>query len=241
MLMTKVYILLFLLLFLIQSPPVAVAQGGFGTLEGTVADMDGRPISGASIKLVGTQGRFETLTNGSGAFSTSLPVGKYSMRAWGRGFYDVGFANIEIARDKKARFNITLVYYELARLNLFKAGMSTTLCTCAKPPTFERRVRDDGQTFVIVFGEKSVSEDGSIEYSGVPISYGDCDRVEKEAAFGPLSKDRILQPYVQNGTTVVWADSIREKENKIEFFGNITVDENGTRLNLAKYLIDSLK
>ncbi len=84
----------------------ALAQNVLGSISGTVSDVSGAAISGATVTLLNTD-RNEIVrkvtTNGSGYYAaTTLPLGGYKITVSFSGFGDQVFQRSRIARQRRA-------------------------------------------------------------------------------------------------------------------------------------------
>jgi hypothetical protein len=89
----------------------AFAQGGSGTLTGTVLDASKALIPGATIAALNTATGVTTttLSNDSGAYNLpSLPPGVYRLTASLPGFQTSTFNNVQLGTNETQRFNFSL-------------------------------------------------------------------------------------------------------------------------------------
>ena len=103
--MRKLLILLFLALFII---PVSLQAGIYGTLKGKVVDQDGKPVMGASVRLLGSA-RGAYVKNPDGSFTiTNIDPGKYTIKVTSVGFQDYEIKEVQISADQTASIDVKL-------------------------------------------------------------------------------------------------------------------------------------
>jgi hypothetical protein len=102
---------LLMTMFAILIPDSAFAQGGTGTLTGTVEDSAAALIPGVSITATNnaTGVQRTTVSNESGAYNiSSLLPGVYRLTATLPGFQTQTFNSIELGTNETKRFNFRL-------------------------------------------------------------------------------------------------------------------------------------
>ncbi len=105
---SRVLIALVIALFITTA---AFAQGGQGSVEGTVTDASGAVIPGANLKLTNTATNlsFDATTNEAGYFRFPvLPVGNYDLVANGKSFSTVTQKGIPVTVGGKLNIPVTL-------------------------------------------------------------------------------------------------------------------------------------
>ena len=102
---------LLLLVALLLLPSSGWAQEVTASIVGTVVDPSGAAVSGATItaKDVDRGTVLTTTTNDAGAFNiSSVPVGKYQVKAEAKGFQSVIHQTLTLTLNQTARLNIQL-------------------------------------------------------------------------------------------------------------------------------------
>src|SRR5690349_6494254 len=100
-----------LFLVLIAAAVVCPAQDVSGTLTGIVKDPTGAVIPNALVQATntGTQARFESTTDGSGAYSLrSIPIGVYQLTVSSQGFKRYEATSIRLQVNEVLRLDVTL-------------------------------------------------------------------------------------------------------------------------------------
>jgi len=99
----KLYIIAIIMIL-----PLSLEAGIYGTLTGKVLDQDGKPVVGATVRVIGT-------TNGTyvkdpkGKFTiVKIKSGTYIVRASAVGFSELLIKDVVISADKKTTLKITL-------------------------------------------------------------------------------------------------------------------------------------
>jgi outer membrane receptor protein involved in Fe transport len=103
--------LLLLMVALLFTTPLLVAQSTTATVSGTVADESGAVVPDVKIVLlnVATSAKREVTTNNEGYFSIALlPPGRYSLRATREQFAHVEIPNINLNTNDERAFRIKL-------------------------------------------------------------------------------------------------------------------------------------
>jgi hypothetical protein len=98
------------MLIVVFSTIVAFAQQGKATLRGVVADEFGGAIVGASVTLTDASGQKRTaVTNAEGVYSfDGLGAGRYSLRAFAKGFAETTEADVEIKVGERRSLDLLL-------------------------------------------------------------------------------------------------------------------------------------
>ncbi len=92
----------------LDTPAQTNAAKQTGTITGSiVAKQDGKPISGASIFLVGT--KMGSYSNPKGQFNVKrVPVGKYNVQISSVGYQKVTIKDVEVKADKATKLDVAL-------------------------------------------------------------------------------------------------------------------------------------
>jgi len=89
---------LIIVLFLALLLPSSLFAGNFGTIRGKVVDEEGKPIIGASVRVLGT--RLGAFVKGGGKFIISnIPPGPYKVKITYVGYQDF-IAEVRISADE---------------------------------------------------------------------------------------------------------------------------------------------
>lgn len=89
----------------------AFTQSTAGTINGTITDTTGAPISGAAVEAVEVDrnAHYPTTTDGQGNFSlTNIAVGRYEMRARTNGFLTVHYPVFELTPTQTAETDMVM-------------------------------------------------------------------------------------------------------------------------------------
>ena len=86
----------------------------FGTLEGTVTDGDGSPLSGVNIDL---NGNSLGETGGDGSYSFEAPVGLHTVTASLMGYMDAEETGVEVFEDETTTVDLTLDAYPVVSVS----------------------------------------------------------------------------------------------------------------------------
>ncbi|SVB50095.1 uncharacterized protein METZ01_LOCUS202949, partial [marine metagenome] len=86
----------------------------FGTLEGTVTDGDGSPLSGVNIDL---NGNSLGETGGDGSYSFEAPVGLHTVTASLMGYMDAEETGVEVFEDETTTVDLTLEAYPVVSVS----------------------------------------------------------------------------------------------------------------------------
>lgn len=136
------------------APSVAAAQAT-GTLTGRVFDMQGRPVSGATIKVVGTSPLRGAIAKSDGHYIvTGIPVGIYTLQAMMNGYGRVSREGVRIISVcDTVRINFTLENGErVADANVIMAARPGFL---SGPTRIQRITGEEMQrsSRTLIFGE----------------------------------------------------------------------------------------
>lgn len=99
------------LMFLIASVTVASAQTGTSTLRGTVSDVQGQVVTGATVTIKNDAKNFSrvTTTEGSGIYTfTAIPPGVYVLEVEAQGFKKSVSTEVKTLVDTPSTVNVTL-------------------------------------------------------------------------------------------------------------------------------------
>jgi len=100
---------LFLALMTLSTP--VLAQSTFGSFIGTVSDVSGAVVKGASVTLVdvGTSVQKKVVTDESGAFSfLNVTAGRYRLTVEAPGFQKVEFTDLDLLARENKRVDASL-------------------------------------------------------------------------------------------------------------------------------------
>ncbi|MFC2130893.1 carboxypeptidase regulatory-like domain-containing protein [Bacteroidota bacterium] len=104
--MRKLFIILFLALI---SYPITLQAGIYGTLEGVVLDQDGKPVIGASVRILGTA-RGTYVKNPNGKFTVvNIDAGSYTVKVTAIGYKDYEIKGVRISADNISKIDATLM------------------------------------------------------------------------------------------------------------------------------------
>jgi len=109
--LSTLLVLPLLFLALMTSSTPALAQSTFGSVIGTVSDMSGALVKGASVTLVnvGTSAQKRMVTDETGSFSfINVEAGKYSLTVEAQSFQKVEFTDLELQARETKRVNASL-------------------------------------------------------------------------------------------------------------------------------------
>jgi hypothetical protein len=112
--MQKLYVILVLSALAVSG---ALAQGGRGTILGTVTDQTGAPVPKVSVTITntGTQQRRTAVTTDRGDFEvTALDVGEYELQAEATGFR-TAIVKVQLDVDQRARADVQLQLGEVTQ------------------------------------------------------------------------------------------------------------------------------
>jgi hypothetical protein len=132
------------LLFLLLTASVALAQTGSSSLRGTVNDLQGRSVAGAQVTITNEQKNFSRTqtTNNDGAYVfTSIPPGTYRLDVEATGFKKASVSEVQAQIDTPGTLDVQLEIGNIAETVSVIAGadapINTTDATIGN--TFESR------------------------------------------------------------------------------------------------------
>jgi len=127
---------------------VSFAQSGSSSLRGTVTDLQGRPVAGATVTLGNAAKNFtrtqETNDSGSYSFST-VPPGSYRLEVESKGFKKSSVTDVNALVDTPANIDIQLEVGDISETVSIASGVDAPLNTSDATigNTFEsRRISD---------------------------------------------------------------------------------------------------
>ena len=132
------------LLALLTMSSVAFAQAGSSSVRGIINDLQGRPVSGATVSLINEQKNFSrtqtTNDNGSYVF-TAVPPGTYRVEVESTGFKKSSISEVQALVDTPTNIDIQLEVGNVSETVSVTAGgdapINTTDATIGN--TFESR------------------------------------------------------------------------------------------------------
>lgn len=215
-----------------------------GYVSGKVFDLDGTPISDASITLFNNNKKYEGKTDSKGFFYLKVPSGNYTLRAWKSTFYESYRSNFKVKPNSKIFFDINLIFYELIEIRKYgmKGKLSKT-CIITDPVTIKKisnkAEQKTVQDILIQFG-KEIPVKSKKRYSRIGVSYGNCKRIEEELLTGNFSNDRFLQVVTTYGDKTIYSDSVVYDNNNqsLTFEGNVSIQTGKERVKINTAILN---
>ncbi len=127
---------------------ISFAQSGSSSLRGTVTDLQGRPVAGATVTLGNAAKNFTRTqdTNESGSYSFStVPPGTYRVEVEAKGFKKASLTDVHALIDTPANIDVQLEVGSISETVSISAGVDAPLNTtdASIGNTFEsRRISD---------------------------------------------------------------------------------------------------
>ncbi len=144
----QILVIVSLLSLILLMFSVSLAQSGSSSLRGTVTDLQGRPVTGATVTLGNASKNFtrtqETNESGSYAFST-VPPGTYRLEVEAKGFKKSSVTDVHALIDTPATIDVQLEVGSISETVSISAGIDAPLNTSDATigNTFEsRRISD---------------------------------------------------------------------------------------------------
>jgi hypothetical protein len=104
-----------LVVALLLTAGIAVAQEQVGSIEGVVSDPQGQPLPGATVEATGPVGKLMATTGMKGEYRfPRLPSGSYTLAARLEGYATVEMSNIDLVVGKTLTVNFTLQFGKFA-------------------------------------------------------------------------------------------------------------------------------
>src|SRR5882724_9866114 len=111
---------------------VSFAQSGSSSLRGTVTDLQGRPVAGATVTLGNAAKNFtrtqETTDSGSYSFS-AVPPGTYRIEVEGKGFKKAAVSDVHALIDTPGNIDVQLEIGDISETVSVSAGIDAPLNT----------------------------------------------------------------------------------------------------------------
>ena len=120
------------LMFLIASVTVASAQTGTSTVRGTVADVQGQVVAGATVTIKNDAKNFSrvTTTEGNGIYTfTAIPPGVYVLEVEAKGFKKSISTEVKTLVDTASTLNVTLEVGSVTEVVSVTASSEVTVNT----------------------------------------------------------------------------------------------------------------
>src|SRR6266513_988017 len=143
----RIFLLLSVLSIVLISS-ISFAQSGSSSLRGTVTDLQGRPVAGATVTLGNAAKNFTRTqdTNESGSYSFStVPPGTYRIEVEAKGFKKASLTDVHALIDTPANIDVQLEVGSISETVSISAGVDAPLNTtdASIGNTFEsRRISD---------------------------------------------------------------------------------------------------
>jgi Carboxypeptidase regulatory-like domain len=144
----RIFLFLSVLSLLLLISNISFAQSGSSSLRGTVTDLQGRPVAGATVTLGNAAKNFTRTqdTNESGSYSFStVPPGTYRVEVEAKGFKKASLTDVHALIDTPANIDVQLEVGSISETVSISAGVDAPLNTtdASIGNTFEsRRISD---------------------------------------------------------------------------------------------------
>ena len=107
---------------------VAQVTSETGTISGTIVDSNGRRVAAATVNAAGGGHSRKTASDGSGAFTLTLPAGIYSITV-SKGGYQTGQQDVVVTGGESLKATITLTVASLSNLSVIGRTSSSSAAT----------------------------------------------------------------------------------------------------------------
>lgn len=129
--------------FLALTASLVYGQASDGNLVGTISDVSGAGVPGATVTITNTATgvKTDTTTTGGGDYRfNNIPVGKYELRAMASGFAVATVSNLDVELNKTATANLTLQLGAVSStVEVTEAATTLDTTTAQLGATFESR------------------------------------------------------------------------------------------------------
>lgn len=199
-----------------------------GKIGGRVYDaIEDLPLIAARVSISRPDG-FETsvLTDRNGEFEVAVFPGNYSVKINRPGYFSYERAATVVEEGGRLFLPLPLLVFELVE------RVDGRPCLAAPKPgydTFDLFNTSLSKTLSIRYGKRSNVNDVST-FSNVGVSYGDCDRLIREAFQEKIRPDRFVQTMTAYAGSTIFSDSVSLTKTQIVFNGNVTYHD-GTVLH----------
>ncbi len=105
--------LLIILIMALISYPLSLQASIYGSLKGKVVDQEGKPVMGATVKILGTA-RGTIVRNADGSFTiTNIDAGTYTIKVTSVGYQDYEVVGVKISADQTAEISVQMATKEV--------------------------------------------------------------------------------------------------------------------------------
>lgn len=209
--------------------PSSLALERTGRVRGTVRFVNGSAVQNAKVRVKGSTGTFEAITNQHGVYEIEAPVGVYNIIVRQSGLCGSRRASFRIEPKTVANFDFNLVVcpgidFAECKEETRYAGVE---CDTVGPFKYDSYTFTGNLTspldLLIRYGEK-IENNGLTEYKGASVKWIDTDENLEKA-----QREKYLAVTLSYNLMTVNADKVSfDSKNRIlKAEGNLVVENNG--------------